>query len=311
MNHLSKVAADPRYQTPVELRGGIWYKREDAFRVGNVNGQKLRAAFHLALEAKHSGYTRILSAASVISPQNPIAATVASSLGMESITVIGGTTPEKAAKGHDTIREAARVGTKFIPVKVGYNPYLQSQGALIAERDPQHTWQLNYGISPGFQHDDIERFAQLGVNQVANLPDTITDLILPFGSGNSSLSVLYGMHALRSNFPHLEAIHLMTVGPDKRAMLEDRLQLLIGDHDDLPIVQHFIFPDFATYAQSMHESLSGIDFHPHYEGKVIRYLNERKPPYWLKRDGTVAFWIVGSELGTVAVGRDADLEEVR
>ena len=55
--------------TPVELRSGMWYKREDAFSLpSGVNGSKLRACFHLARRAQAEGAMEIVSAASVLSP---------------------------------------------------------------------------------------------------------------------------------------------------------------------------------------------------------------------------------------------------
>ena len=42
----------------------------------------------------------------------------------------------------------------------------------------------------------------------------------------------------------------------------------------------------------MPETFGGIKFHPTYEGKMIRYL---KSQGWIPEDGSVGFWIVGSE----------------
>ena len=44
---------EPKDVTPVELRDGMYYKREDLFaRPSGANGSKLRACFHLVERAK-------------------------------------------------------------------------------------------------------------------------------------------------------------------------------------------------------------------------------------------------------------------
>jgi uncharacterized membrane protein len=41
----------------------------------------------------------------------------------------------------------------------------------------------------------------------------------------------------------------------------------------------------------------GIVLHPTYEGKVVRYLDEHRPSWWTRRDGSTALWIVGGPIG--------------
>jgi hypothetical protein len=41
---------------------------------------------------------------------------------------------------------------------------------------------------------DIEAFHRVGSEQVRNLPDHMETLIIPAGSRNSAVSVLYGLH---------------------------------------------------------------------------------------------------------------------
>lgn len=301
---VSRLVHDPRSITPTELRGGMWYKREDAFRVGMVNGTKLRAAYHLISAAKTAGHSCIISAASVISPQNAISATVCKSLGLQSVTVIGGTTVPKAVELHETIAEAARLGSEIIaPVRVGYNPVLQSAAKTLESSDSRY-WRLPYGISvEDDTPESLSSFSNQSLPQTENLPESMTDLVLPFGSGNSAFGVLCGLIHNANRYPHLSSIHLMTVGPDRMEQLRERFRLLklSSEFDQLPIDQVMLHPNYATYGDSMRETLDGIRFHPHYEGKIVRYLNARKPAYWTRRDGCTALWIVGSELGVATV----------
>lgn len=291
---------DPQALTPVELRNGLWYKREDLFRFENgVNGSKLRACYHLTARAILEGASTVVSAASVLSPQSAMGATVAARLGLETVTIVGGTTPEKAVR-HKSIAMAAEEGSRIVSIPVGYNPALQSAANRLVEANPGY-WRLPYGIttSPDATLEDIRSFVKVGAAQVANLPEGITTLVLPFGSGNTATGVLYGLAENRPS--SLERVVLMTIGPDRYAWMEDRLARLGASlsgmqEDGLIIQQLHLHPTFATYGDRMPETLDGIVLHPTYEGKVVRYLNQEKPDWWTARDGRTLLWIVGGPL---------------
>ena len=289
----------PTDLTPVEERNGLLYKREDAFALeGGVNGSKLRACFHLAEKAKAAGAMEIVSAASVLSPQSPMAANVARQLGMSSVTIVGGTTPEKAVKNL-SIRLAQEAGSEILALApTGYNPALQAAGRRFVAENPG-SWQLPYGISTpsDVSDDDLRDFLLVGAQQVANLPEGLERLVLPFGSGNTAAGVLYGLAVL--GMPStLKNVTLMTIGPDKRTWLEERLARLGVRLEDLgvEIEQIHLHPFFAEYGDSMRETLDGIKLHPTYEGKIARYLNLVEPDWWTARDGKTMLWIVGGPL---------------
>lgn len=286
---------NPTDLTPVENRDGRWYKREDLFRFENgVNGSKLRACHHLVSKAKEAGATTVVSAASVLSPQSAMGATIANRLGMGSITVVGGTTPEKAVR-HQSIRMAEEMGSLITSIKVGYNPALQSAGRRIASETPGG-WQLPYGVTtpPDAPEEEILDFVSVGASQVWNLPDEVETLVLPFGSGNTAMGVLYGL--LEYQYPsRLQRIVLMTIGPDRAPWLETRMETLGRSIKDFPLEQVHLHPTFATYGDRMPETDDGIVFHPTYEGKIIRYLNGMEPEWWARDDKTM-LWVVGGPL---------------
>ena len=287
---------NPADLTPVENRDGRWYKREDLFRFENgVNGSKLRACHYLISKALWwGGATTVVSAASVLSPQSAMAATVANRLGMDSITVVGGTTPEKAIR-HQSIRMAEEMGSFITSIKVGYNPALQSEGRRIASETPGG-WQLPYGITTPLDasEEEVLEFVEVGAAQVLNIPDEVETLVLPFGSGNTAMGVLYGL--LEHWYPrNLQRIVLMTIGPDRAPWLETRMETLGRSVKDLPLEQVHLHPNFATYGDRMPETDDGIVFHPTYEGKVIRYLNGMEPEWWTRDDKTM-LWVVGGPL---------------
>ncbi len=285
--------------TPVELRQGIYYKREDAFsRPSGVNGSKLRAAFHLVREARARGAFDVVSAQSVLSPQAAISATVAAELGMGSVTIVGGTVPEKA--GHNvSIRKAQELGSDIIAgARVGYNPAVQAAGRRFVAENPG-SWQMPYGISEPDTSttEDLRAFVQVGATQTRNFPMEVEHLVLPFGSGNTACGVLYGLAQDMKTTPlHLKTVHLMTIGPDKYAWMRDRLARLGVEDPPFEIDREMLHPGFATYGTRMPYTLDGIELHPTYEGKVATYLDLIDPSWWDARDNRTLFWIVGGPI---------------
>lgn len=280
--------------TPVELRGGIWWKREDYNRnVYGVNGSKFRACRHLLTQAMAAGFTHVVSAQATASPQSSICATLAKELGMECTIVVGASKPETAIK-HPNIAIAMAAGANLdTGCRVAYNGTLQPYGARLAKE--LGAYQLPYAISPP-AGSDVEAFLQVNAPQVANLPDGVERLVLPFGSANTACGIFYGLHDQRPS--SLRDVYLMEIGPNRREWARERLES-VGRGLELPGVRvHFItlHEVWASYSDRMPETMEGIHFHPHYEGKMIRWLNLVQPEWWTRRDGTTAFWIVGGEI---------------
>lgn len=287
-------SVDTAVLTPVELHDGIWLKREDAHRLpSGVNGSKLRACQHLLSQAKLAGKTRVISAASVLSPQNAMAANVAANLGMECTVILGGTKPSTAGR-HRAIQIASDYGADFRFIPVGYNPALQRYARMEAGADPD-AYHLQYGITyqPDASLDEIRAFYQLGADQVVNLPESIQTLVIPFGSGNTAAGVLLGLS--QSAPAGLERIVLMGIGPDRQQWLSDRLSLL-GAKVPVPVEHIALHPHFATYGMNMRENLDGVIMHPTYEGKVVRWAKVYQPSWWTKRDGSACLWVVGGPI---------------
>jgi hypothetical protein len=226
----------------------------------------------------------------VLSPQSAMAAVISEEMELDCLVIVGGTTPEKAIK-HKAIKMAYDAGAKIEAIAVGYNPALQS-AALRAAQEPG-TWRLPYGITT---EEDIESFMQVGAPQTMNLPDEVRTLVIPFGSGNTACGVLYGLHDFAP--AALEQVVLVGIGPDRLAWVEHRLakvgRTLVPEGVDLIHAQ--LHPWFATYGDKMPEKWDGINLHPTYEGKVVRFLNQSGADYWTRRNGTTCLWIVGGPI---------------
>ena len=104
------------------------------------------------------------------------------------------------------------------------------------------------------------------------------------------------------------------IGPDKMKFIKRRLeqcsQVMGSDVEEIfkPISKNISFGSkrgaigvyyeniiksgWTTYDKRVKYHFDGIDFHPNYEGKVMKYVNEKYPE--ALNDKTM-FWIVGSE----------------
>lgn len=281
--------------TPWELRDGMWYKREDLYRAENgVNGSKFRACRHLIETAMlTSDIDHVVSAQSVRSPQAAITATICQELGLGCTIIVGASKPETAIK-HPSIRLAVEAGaTLDTNLKVAYNASLQPYANALSE--VLGAYKVPYAISPPANASEgaLAGFLGVGGAQTRNIPQEVTDLVVAFGSGNTTAGMMYGLSRFANH--NVERVHLVGVGPDRYEWMVDRLSK-VGATDvfnDVTVDLRSLHGWYADYADSMPETIDDIVMHPTYEGKVVRFLNEWQPDWWTRRDGTTGFWIVG------------------
>lgn len=285
--------------TPWDHRNGMWYKRDDYHRAANgVNGSKYRACRHLITSAVvEFGIDHVVTAQSVRSPQAAICATLCEELGLKCTVVVGASKPHTAIK-HPSVAIAMAAGADLdTTARLAYNNVIQPYAARLARK--LGAWQLPYAISPPAEagREAVEAFLAVGGEQVRNMPDALETLIIPFGSANTSASILYGLATQGAN---LKKVVLVGVGPDRTGWMHDRLNQVgvgLSTVGEFPFeLEHLTLHQwFANYEDMMPETLDGIQFHRTYEGKVIRYLNQLNSDYWINRNGKTGFWIVGGE----------------
>lgn len=277
--------------TPWEEHQGIWFKREDYFAplgYAGPNGSKCRQLIHL-MSGNRAGKTHVLSGASVKSPQLSMSAIIGAHYGLPSRLVVGATKPETLFS-HINPRVAAGFGAQFEYINVAYNPNLQREVERLTKPS---SLVVKYGITIDHVTEDVGKvimFHEVGAYQTRNLPPEVKTLIIPAGSCNSLVSVLMGLSVESGN---LERIFTLGIGPNKMDWVSERCQKMGIDLNALPFKwKHHSLHDtgFSNYSDLMPESFDNVDFHPTYEGKMIRYL---KSVGWVPQDGSVGFWIVG------------------
>lgn len=280
--------------TPWEERDGVWFKREDYFAplgYGGPNGSKLRQLVWY-VNRYREGKTHIVTGASVQSPQLSMSAIVGAHYGLPAREVVY-SKPDTVLK-HENPRIAAGFGAHFEYASGPYNPILQRR---VGELTLGSSLVVEYGITlphERYQADEVRKFHEVGAHQVSNLPEEVTRLIVPAGSCNSLTSVLLGLSRNPVNVKHLFTIG---IGPDKQEWMRARLALMGVSIADLPFSwQHHSLHDtgYAAYTDKFNgEQWGGIEFHPTYEGKMVRWLRQNTDVF-TERDGRTGFWIVGS-----------------
>lgn len=287
--------------TPWENHQGIWFKREDYFAplgYGGPNGSKMRQLIWY-MNKFRTGKTHIVTGASIQSPQLSMSAIVGAHYGLKCRQVVY-SKPDTVLR-HENPCIAAGFGAVFEYANGPYNPILQRK---VADLTKPSSLVVEYGITVPHERypvEDVLKFHEVGANQVRNLPEQAIRLIVPAGSCNSLTSVLLGLSRDSKN---LQELFTIGIGPDKRPWMRERLAMLGVDTDKLPFKwRHFSLHDSGYSKYSDHfngESFDGINFHPTYEAKMIRWLRENDMMF-AQPDDRTAFWIVGSAPNTKVI----------
>lgn len=281
--------------SPVELRDGIWVKREDLYTGPfGVNGSKWRT-WQSVVDGRQD--LEVVVGASVHAPTMPIAAVACAVAEIPCTVIVGGTTVEKARR-HRYVQIAEEAGAELRAIGVGYAPALRKAARTLAAENVG-AWVLAPPDPAEAGEADLQAFLDPVAQQVRTLPAEVTDLVIPFGSGNTAAGILYGL----SRFPGdtaVQRVHLIGIGPDRLPWLGEILEAAGVDTLDFRETYEMetlqTHPWFAAYGDRMPGQFDGIDLHPTYEGKVVRYLDLLRPDWWTRRDGTTALWIVGGEI---------------
>lgn len=295
--------------TPIEAKSdGMLYKREDLwalYGVNSLNGSKCRQLLHL-FETRPEGVDTVVHATNVnASPQTPMTAAMANHYGLRCVQIAGGTN-FKAINRHKFPLFATMFGTEYeIDSGSGFNVNIQKRVREVRKKFP-HSFNIERDITLDHLRaentpEKVEAFHAVGAHQVGNFPDSVEDLILPFGSANSATSVLLGLSRKRPK--SLKRIHLVNVGVDKREWMFYRLRLMGADVSMFEIVWHDTEQAYSKTFPGVR--IDDITFHPRYEAKVYRYLLEKAPSLM---QGSSLFWVIGSVPDLHTTARNAGLE---
>lgn len=232
--------------TPVEEHGGFLVKRDDAWTRNGASGAKSRVMFALA-----GGAEGLITAGARRSPQIERAALVAHALGVPCRVHV------PAGADTDEIRVCRSVGAEVVKHPAGRLSVLRARFRKDSEANPG--WlAVPFGMGVDAYADDV-------AGQVANLPEGVSRVVVPCGSGMTTAGVLRGLDDYgRSDVP----VVAVTVGHAPEEYLDqfapanwrDRVTLVTaaGDFDDDA-------PDTM---------LGGLALDPMYEAKCLPFLED-------------------------------------
>ncbi|MDR7487184.1 MAG: pyridoxal-phosphate dependent enzyme [Armatimonadota bacterium] len=236
-----QTVSDPTGLTPVEVRDGVYVKRDDLFEVAGVRGGKVRSCWALA-----QGAEGLVTAGSRSSPQVNIVAHVARALGLPCRvhTPTGELSPEVA--------EAAALGAEVVQHRAGYNNVIIARARKDA-RD--RGWrEIPFGM-------ECAEAVKQTRGQVANVPDDVGRIVVPVGSGMSLAGILHGL-ADAGRSVHVVGV-VVGADPSKRldkyapADWRQRVELV---------------PAGVDYHTEVSGELAGLALDPVYEAKCLPFL---------------------------------------
>ena len=246
--------------TPVEQRGDYWFKREDQYVFAGVNGAKVRAYRHLALEDDAEG---IIGVAARVSPNFTRFAAVGKRLGI----------PVRVHTAYGEYTELMEVaeglGAEIVQHAPGYMNQLEAAARDDAESEERDGW-----IYPKWGDDP--RVHDLTVREVENVAATIEAsrdsggeadpeiqrVVVPVGSGLTLAAVLAGLKQYGVDVPVLG----VRVGGDPEDALDRHAPDDWRDRVDL------VESDYDYQAAPDETALAGVELDPVYEAKVIPYV---------------------------------------
>lgn len=235
--------------TEVELRSGVYLARDDLYEVGGEYGGKARTCAAIAV-----GAVGLTTAGHRASPQVAIVAGVARAMGIPCRVFIpeGPGTPETVA--------ALERGAEVVRVSPGYT-------GVIARRAADDAKTRGWTYVPfGMEHPAAVELTAHAFDAM-HLPDPdlagpdIRRIVSVVGSGMTLSGLLYGMERRYVTVPVVGIV----VGADPRKRLDHwappwwRQQVTLLSSD-------------VPYEVGVDESWDGVRLDPHYEAKVVPFL---------------------------------------
>lgn len=239
--------------TPIEVRGGLFIKRDDLYLAAGAPGGKARSCWHLA-----QGAPGLVTASSRQSPQIGIVARVAAELDIpcRAHMPTGPDTPEMV--------EARALGAEIVAHRPGYNSVIVARARADAL---QRGWrEIPFGM-------ECQEAVNQTKGQVANLPfGSIARIVVPVGSGMSLAGILWGLSELGCSVPVMGIM----VGADPTKRLDRWAPPL------WPSLARLSNAGVDYHAHAAETSFHGLALDPVYEAKCLPHL----------QPGDL-FWLVG------------------
>jgi hypothetical protein len=273
----------------------VLFKRDDLFLpfedTPRLGGGKVRQAISLfcSLTDKLKRYNGISSYVSVSSPQAMVVTRTAKEFGYKTHLVIGVNSPVKdVIKKHRPIRECHRAGAEIHNLaKIGYNTVIKNKAQKFSAK--HNLYLINFGINVD---ENTEALVGSVADQVKNIPDKLTAIVVPVGSGIQFASIIAGVKKYRKDIDRIIGIQIS--GYDRKKDINHILDKL-----DIKCDYEFYIDKTYPYTKHITAKITNTDDYSKsfemnvvYESKAWKALLRER--YGLKRKDTILFWIVGN-----------------
>ncbi|MFG3338705.1 hypothetical protein [Glycomyces sp. NPDC048151] len=230
--------------TPVELLGGVWVKREDAWSRGGASGAKSRAMFTAA-----EGAPGLMSAGARISPQLERAALVAAALGIPARLHTGW--------GNDTdeTRTALAAGATLLRHRPGRLSVIRARYRTDAAAHPDWA-HVPFGMDLPVYRDQVAAQAHALEHR------EFRRIIVPVGSGSTLAAICCGLDDADNPIPVVGVV----VGAEPTGLLNTRYPKW---RNRTALVRAAV-----AYEKPVRADLGGLVLDPHYEAKCLPHLAE-------------------------------------
>jgi 1-aminocyclopropane-1-carboxylate deaminase/D-cysteine desulfhydrase-like pyridoxal-dependent ACC family enzyme len=265
---------------PVELYGGYSVKRGDNFHLGSIVGSKVRQCLHVVHtnldHIKKYCNGGILTAAGLPSPQTMIVSAVAKYFGLKCAI----TTP----KFDNTKKDFNRINASMAQ-KLGADIYgVGNPNPAGPECDAKYLvkelgyYQIKFGMCGDVAMQPV-------ANQVQNIPNYISDIVIISGSGLSALSIMLGISMFKKKVKTVHAVCLSNhILKNKEKWFDDN-PLSENWKGKLNLIQSSI--NYRTE----YKWNKSFDWDLTYESKAYKWMTDNFKP-----SKKVLFWVVGRKL---------------
>ena len=263
-----------------KINNNLFLFRDDLytpFSFSKANGTKLRQCIHLVNHVKPIG---LITYCSIDSPQQLIVATVAKSINIPCVVVLGGN-----RESIYTI-ESKKIGAKIIRYKYsGRHSILKS----IAKKEnlKLNYLLIDYGINI---KNYLDVFIESTSKLVKYVPDEIQELYITCGSGFTSSGIIIGKNIYNKNFN----INLIGNAPNRILKINE----ILNDFNMPELKNSFNYIDAYnntkfSYTKKVNYKINDISLHPLYEAKTWKYVIDNNIINYNKIN---IFFIIGNDI---------------
>lgn len=261
---------------PIETYQGFSVKRGDAFQLGPLTGSKVRQCLHVVHthldEIRDRYHGGLLTAAGLPSPQTAIVCGVATYFGLHSAIAVPRYKNETVDVNRLNVSLSQHFGARVFgatnPRPSGVEHLARSLDAALGY------YRIKFGMIGDVAMEPV-------VQQVANVPDAIREVVIISGSGLSALSVLKGLARYQKH--HVEQVTVVTLShffhDNKRRWYDEQPEQFAGR---LHIVESPL--SYGTLYKK-------TEFDWTYEAKAWRWMTDHRTP-----DPSILFWVVGKRV---------------